>query len=130
MLHLLDARPGQALSYLLSLVVVGVTFGGLLCESTAGDSTAMECCQDDGSRCNMPEKTEDCCSPNRNQENPTALTTSSSSNSVKQRAGLDLSALEYTAPPVPTVAQTTPAPRARGFPDRLTNRPLIIPLLI
>ncbi len=130
MSDLLDDRPGQAVSYLLSLVLVGASFSGLVCGDQPGDSAAMECCQDDGSRCNMPEKTEDCCSPDRNQENPSALTTSSLSNLGKERAGSDLSVLEYSTPSVPTVAQTTAAPRARGFPERLTNRPLITPLLI
>jgi hypothetical protein len=130
MLHMPDARTGQGLSYILSLVVVGASLSGLLCGGQPGDSAAMECCRKDASRCNMPEKTEDCCRPDRTQENPSELAVSSPSNSVKQRVGLELSALEYSALLVPTVTQRAPVPRARGFPDPLTKQPFIIPLLI
>jgi len=103
----------------------------MVCGGEPDDEQAMECCRKDAAaHCNMPEKKEDCCKPDRTGKNPAALEIAAGS-PTKQRIENSL------APEIPSIVDVlhrpntaTLIPLARGFPERLSREPRILPLLI
>ena len=63
----------------LVLVLALSSLAGLVCAEGPDDSQAMECCRGDAHHCNMPEKTEDCCKPDRSPQNPASVESSGQS---------------------------------------------------
>ena len=104
------------------------SLAGLVCADGPNEQQAMECCRGDAHHCNMPEKTEDCCKPDRTSQNPASVEASS-------RSGFDGRSAAHVAlvPPVVTtpdvVYRVVPLSSSRGSPYELANRPLEIPLL-
>ncbi len=109
------------------LVLVLSSLAGLVC-ADADDMQAMECCRGDAHHCNMPEKTEDCCKPDRTSQNPASLESSFRSSVDVQRApGAAVVAPVVTAPDAGY--RVIPFSSSRGSPPLLANRPIDIPLL-
>jgi hypothetical protein len=108
----------------------GSLLGGMVCGGEPEDEQAMACCREDASHCNMPEKKQDCCKPNRTGKNPAALEIAASP-TTKQRIEC------HGVPDSPVVGLvfhrgtiSRPIPLARGFPDPLPREPRVTPLLI
>ena len=57
----------------LVLVLTLSSLAGLVCADGPDEKQAMECCRGDAHHCNMPEKTEDCCKPDRSSQNPASV---------------------------------------------------------
>ena len=122
--------PGHFVSWAIVLALGGSLLNGILCSGGHENQPAMECCRNDAAHCNMPEKNEDCCKPNRGSENPAAFEIAGS-NPKKQR-------IEHSGTPeLPTVGLvfhrasiSRPIPLARGFPEPLPKQPRVTPLLI
>jgi hypothetical protein len=112
----------------LVLGLVLSSLAGVVCADGPDARQAMECCRGDAHHCNMPEKTEDCCKPDRSSQNPASVDAAS-------RSGFDGRAAEHVAvvPGVVTtpdvVYRVVPSSSSRGSPYALANRPLDIPLL-
>ncbi len=114
----------------LVLVLALSSLAGLVCADGPDEKQAMECCRGDAHHCNMPEKTEDCCKPDRSSQNPASVESSF-------RSAVDGNI--KSAPEVAVLAAVVTAPYAgyrvvpfffpRGSPVLLVNRPLDIPLL-
>jgi hypothetical protein len=108
----------------------GSLLGGVVCGGEPEDEQAMECCRKDGAHCNMPEKKNDCCKPNRTGKNPAAVEIAGG-NPTKQRIENGLTA---QLPSVVAILykpdSATPIPLARGFPEPLARKPRVLPLLI
>lgn len=112
------------------IVVVGLVLSSLagVCADGRDDQQVMACCRDDAHHCNMPEKTEDCCKPDRSSQNPASVESSF-------RASVDVESASDGV--VVTTVVTTPDPgyraipfsSSRGSPLLPANRPLDIPLL-
>lgn len=109
------------------LALASATFDGLLCGGE--DEQAMECCQRDGNHCNMPEKTEDCCKPDRGAENTAGLSVSAGT-TIKQELekavtpGLPGAGLVFHVASI-----TSRIPLATSFLEPLPNVPQFTPLL-
>ena len=109
------------------LVLVLSSLAGLVC-ADSDDMQAMECCRGDAHHCNMPEKTEDCCKPDRTSQNPASLESSFRSSVDVQRApGAAVVAPVVTAPDAGY--RVIPFSSSRGSPPLLANQPIDIPLL-
>jgi len=112
----------------LVLVLASSSLAGLVCAEGGDDSQAMECCRGDAQHCNMPDKTEDCCKPDRSSKNPASV-----ESSLRSSIDIDLApdaavlAQLVTLPDVDYLA--LPFSSSRGSPPLLTNRPLDVPLL-
>jgi len=112
----------------LMLVLALSPLAGLVCADGPDEKQAMECCRGDAHHCNMPEKTEDCCKPDRSSQNPASVETSS-------RASVDLESASDTTLVTPVVTlpdagyRAIPFSASRGSPYLLANRPLDVPLL-
>ncbi len=112
----------------LVLVLVLSSFAGLVCADGPDDKQAMECCRGDAHHCNMPEKTEDCCKPDRSSQNPASVESSvRSSPDIKGAPDAAVPAHVVTVPDVDYRA--LPSSSSRGSPPSLANRPIDIPLL-
>ncbi len=112
----------------LVLVLVLSSMAGLVCADGPDDKQAMECCRGDAHHCNMPEKTEDCCKPDRSSQNPASVESSfRSSTDVKGAPDAAVLADVVTVPDVDYRA--LPFSSSRGSPALLANRPVDIPLL-
>ncbi len=104
------------------------SLAGLVCADGPDDMQAMDCCRGDANHCNMPEKTEDCCKPDRSAKNPASVESSF-------RASFDVEGQPHVAvlANVVTASDITygvvPFSLSRGSPPFLANRPLDIPLL-
>ncbi len=112
----------------LVLVLALSSLAGLVCADGPDEMQAMECCRGDAHHCNMPEKTEDCCKPDRSSENPASVESSF-------RASADVKSAPDAAVVRPVVTapdagyRAVPFSFSRGSPLLLANRPLDIPLL-
>ncbi len=85
----------------LVLVLALSSLAGLVCADGPDDQQAMECCRGDAHHCNMPEKTEDCCKPDRSSQNPASVESSFlSSMNVKAAPDAAVLADVVTAPNV------------------------------
>lgn len=124
-----SGRP-HAMSWAIVAALGGSLLSGVVCGGGPEDEQAMACCRKDASHCNMPEKKQDCCKPDRTGQNPAALEIAGSS-PTKQR-------IEQNATPEPPsvglvlhrASISRPVPLARGFPEPLPREPRITPLLI
>lgn len=104
------------------------SLAGLVCADGPDDEQAMECCRGDAHHCNMPEKTEDCCKPDRSSQNPASVESSfRSSMDVKGAPDAAVRADVVTA--LDGEYRAVPFSSSRGSPPLLANRPLDIPLL-
>jgi len=106
------------------------SFGGVVCGAESGDEEAMECCRGDMKDCNMPDKSEDCCRPDRPDENPAVLKAVSDKGAVHTILGLEIATPVTPLLSGPMAPKPARIPDARGFPDRLTDPALTIALLI
>lgn len=112
----------------LAVVVVVSSMAGLVCADGPDEMAAMECCKGAAHHCNMPEKTEDCCKPDRSSQNPASIESTF-------RATVDMHGTQDIAFLAPAVTQLDAGYRVipffspRGSPVVLVNRPLDIPLL-
>ena len=112
----------------LVLVLVLSSLAGLVCADGPDDKQAMECCRGDAHHCNMPEKTEDCCKPDRTSQNPASVESPfPSSMDVKGAPDAAVLAAVVTAPDAGY--RVIPFSSSRGSPPLLANQPLDIPLL-
>jgi hypothetical protein len=118
------------MSWVIVAALAGSLLSGVVCGGGPDEKQAMACCRKDAAHCNMPEKKQDCCKPDRTGQNPAALDIAAS-RPTKQR-------LEQNATPaLPSVGLvlyratiSRPVPLARGFPEPLSREPRITPLLI
>lgn len=124
-------RRRQPVIWAIVAALSGSLLGGMVCGGEPEDEQAMECCRKDASHCNMPEKKQDCCKPNRTGKNPAAVEIAAGSPTTKQRIQC------HGVPDLPVVgvvfhrgAISGPIPLARGFPDPLAREPRVTPLLI
>ena len=109
------------------LVLVLSSLAGLVCADT-DDRQAMDCCRGDAHHCNMPDKTEDCCKPDRTSQNPASLDSSfRPSKDVPRASGAAILANVATAPDAGY--RIIPVSSSRGSPPLLVNQPIDIPLL-
>ncbi len=111
----------------LVLVLALSSLAGLVC-ADGPDEQAMECCRGDAHHCNMPEKTEDCCQPDRSSQNPASVESSFlSSMNVKGAPDAAVLAPVVTAPDAGY--RVILFSSSRGSPPLPANRPFDIPLL-
>lgn len=124
------SRRGDAISWAIVVALGGSLLSGVVCGGGPEDEQAMECCRNDAAHCNMLEKKQDCCKPNRAGQNPAALDIAGSS-PTKQRIEHGRTA---ELPSIGVVFHSTsisrPVPRARGFPEPILREPRVTPLLI
>jgi len=112
----------------LVLVLALSSLAGLVCADGPDDQQAMECCRGDAHHCNMPEKTEDCCKPDRSSQNPASVESSVRS-SIDIEGAPDAAVLAHVVTVPDVDYRALPFSSSRGSPPLLTNRPLDIPLL-
>ncbi len=112
----------------LVLVLALSSLAGLVCADGPDDKQAMECCRGDAHHCNMPEKTEDCCKPDRSSQNPASVE-SSVRTSIDIKGAPDAAVLAHVVTVPDVDYRALPLSSSRGSPPLLTNRPVDIPLL-
>lgn len=115
-------------SCFLVLVMALSYLAGVLCGGGPADEAAMECCRKDAHHCNMPEKSNDCCKPDRSGKNPASMASSIAAPTAKMTLDAAVLPAEVSAPSIGfRIARLLPA---RGSPFLLVHRPLDVPLLI
>lgn len=111
------------------VLVLGLSsLAGLVCADGPDEQQAMECCRGDAHHCNMPEKTEDCCKPDRSSQNPASVESSFRA-SIDAKSAPDVAVLTPAVTAPDAGFRATPFLSSRGSPLLLANRPVDIPLL-